>query len=201
MTRMLAMPSIATSIASSFALLIACRGPEAAPPTPRSSASTPHAVPAEATSSAQVGGAIEVPLEARSDAKLSGKATFTETPDGVRMVMDVAGISPGKHGVHVHEKGDCSAPDAMSAGAHFSPEGHPHGLPPTQPRHLGDLGNLEAGEDGRAHFEAVAPHANLQPGDRRSFVDRSIIVHAKPDDGSQPSGNSGARIGCGVIRP
>ena len=199
MTRMLAMSSIATSIASSFALLLAGRAPEPTPPTPRSSASAPLEAPQ--TSSAQSEGSIEVPLEARSDSKLSGKATFTETPDGVRMVLDVAGISPGKHGVHVHEKGDCSAPDAMSAGAHFSPEGHPHGLPPTQPRHLGDLGNLEAGEDGRAHFEAVAPHANLRPGDRRSFVDRSIIVHAQPDDGSQPSGNSGARIGCGVIRP
>lgn len=193
MSRMLAMSSIATSIA----LLIACRGPEPAPPTP--SASAPLEAP-QTTSSAPSGSTIEVPLEARSDSKLSGKATFTETPDGVRMMLDVAGISPGKHGVHVHEKGDCSAPDAMSAGAHFSPEGHPHGLPPTQPRHLGDLGNLEAGEDGRAHFEAVAPHANLRPGDSRSFVDRSIIVHAKPDDGSQPSGNAGARIGCGEIR-
>jgi Cu-Zn family superoxide dismutase len=119
----------------------------------------------------------------------------------VRTVIDVGGLSPGKHGAHVHEKGDCSAHDAKSAGEHFNPEGHPHGLPPREPRHIGDFGNIEVGEDGRGHLDTVAPGANLRENDPHSFVGRAMVIHAKPDDGSQPSGNAGERIGCGEIRP
>ncbi len=138
---------------------------------------------------------------ARAEERLvaTGTATFTELRDGVRVVVEVSGIPPGKHGVHVHEKGDCSAPDAKSAGEHFSPDGHPHPLPPQEPRHISDFGNVEVDDDGNGRLEIVAPHANLREGDRRSFRGRAIVVHGKPDDGSQPSGNSGPRIGCGEI--
>ncbi|MDF2696677.1 MAG: sodC [Labilithrix sp.] len=142
---------------------------------------------------------LEVSLEPKSGSSLTGTATFTELRDGVRVVVEVSGIPPGKHGVHVHEKGDCSAPDAKSAGEHFSPDGHPHALPPQEPRHIGDFGNVEVDDDGNGRLEIVAPHANLREGDRRSFRGRAIVVHGKPDDGSQPSGNSGPRIGCGEI--
>jgi superoxide dismutase, Cu-Zn family len=143
---------------------------------------------------------LEIPLVAKSSSSLDGTATFTELAEGVRVVVEVANVSPGKHGVHVHEKGDCSAPDAKSAGDHFSPDKHPHALPPHEPRHLGDLGNLDVGDDGKGRLEIVAPYANLREGDAHSFRGRALIVHAKPDDGSQPSGNSGERIGCGEIR-
>ncbi|MBX3186647.1 MAG: superoxide dismutase family protein [Labilithrix sp.] len=144
---------------------------------------------------------IIVPLSAKSGSSLTGTAVLTEEPSGgVRVVIDVAGIAPGEHGAHVHQNGDCSSPDAMSAGDHFTPQRHPHGLPPTEPRHIGDFGNLVVGEDGRGRLEIVAPHASLRADDPCSFVDRAIVIHAHRDDGGQPSGNAGARVGCGVIR-
>ncbi|MCW5835153.1 MAG: superoxide dismutase family protein [Labilithrix sp.] len=143
---------------------------------------------------------VEVPLAARSGSALTGRAVLTEQRDGVHVVVEVAGISPGKHGTHIHEDPDCSAPDAKSAGAHYNPEGHPHGLPSSDARHIGDLGNLVVGEDGEGRLDVVAPRASLRVGDPRSFVDRSLVVHAEPDDGSQPDGAAGARIGCGEIR-
>ena len=184
-------------IVSSVLLIAACRGGEPAAEPEGSSANAPPRSTTQATSSE----ALEVPIAARSGSALRGKATFTELDGGgVRVVVDVTGVEPGKHGVHVHEKGDCSAPDATSAGDHFNPEGHPHALPASEPRHVGDLGNIEVGEDGSGHLDIVAPHGTLRAGDARSFLGRAIIVHAKSDDGSQPSGAAGARIGCGEIR-
>jgi Cu-Zn family superoxide dismutase len=144
---------------------------------------------------------IATPIEPRSGSSLNGRAIFTELPEGgVEVVVEVANVSPGKHGVHIHEKGDCSAPDASSAGDHFDPDGHLHRLPPTAPRHIGDFGDIDVRPNGEGRLEIVAPRANLRLGDPHSFVGSSIIVHAKPDDGSQPSGNAGERIGCGEIR-
>ncbi len=158
---------------------------------------------------------LGVRIEARSGSTIEGTASFREVSvyddedemgrvkelrGGVRVVLDIKGASPGKHGVHIHEKGDCSAPDAKSAGEHFSPEENPHGLPPARARHLGDLGNVEVDSSGTGHLDLVAFEANLHPDDSHSFIGRAIVVHADEDDGSQPSGNSGARIGCGEIR-
>ena len=142
---------------------------------------------------------IEVPLAARSGSKLSGTATFTAVKGGVDVKIQVAGAPPGLIATHVHETGDCSAPDATSAGGHFNPGGHPHGLPPSQQRHLGDLGNITIGPDGTGSLEIVVMGANLDEGDPDSFLNRAIIVHEKRDEGAQPSGNAGGRIGCGVI--
>jgi superoxide dismutase, Cu-Zn family len=116
------------------------------------------------------------------------------------VTVQVAGAPPGKVATHVHETGDCSAPDATSAGGHFNPAGKPHGLPPATDRHLGDLGNIEIKPDGTGVTEIVVQGATLQEGDPRSYLGRSIIVHDKMDDGGQPVGNAGGRIGCGVIR-
>jgi superoxide dismutase, Cu-Zn family len=143
---------------------------------------------------------VEVSLVAKSGSKLNGKAVFRDSPEGVKVTIDVADVSPGQHATHVHERGDCSAPDATSAGPHFAPAGHPHGTPPTEPRHIGDFGNMTVGEDGRGHLETTAARANLRANDANSFIGRAIVVHAKPDDGSQPSGNAGDRIGCGEIK-
>jgi Cu-Zn family superoxide dismutase len=114
-------------------------------------------------------------------------------------VLKVEGISPGDHGAHVHEKGDCSAPDGASAGGHFNPSGHQHGLPAVEQRHLGDLGNVTIGKDGKGTQDITVPGANLKPNDPNSYVGKAIIVHEKKDDGGQPTGNAGGRIGCGVI--
>jgi Cu-Zn family superoxide dismutase len=165
-------------------LLTAC----AAPAVPPADASKPSAA-----------SRVEVPLMARSNSKLSGKATFTEVDGGVNVTVQVAGAPPGKVATHVHETGDCSAPDAKSAGGHFNPAAKPHGLPPGTERHLGDLGNIEIKPDGTGTTEIVVTGANLRAGDPSSFLGRAIIVHEKQDDGGQPVGNAGERIGCGVI--
>jgi Cu-Zn family superoxide dismutase len=143
---------------------------------------------------------LEVKIEPKSGSKLTGKATLTETSDGVHVVLSVEGVTPGgDHGAHVHEKGDCSAPDGASAGGHFNPTGNDHALPTTAKRHLGDLGNLTVGKDGKGSIDITIPGANLRAGDPNSFAGKAIIVHAKKDDGGQPTGNAGGRIGCGVI--
>ncbi len=155
---------------------------------------------------------VVVEIQPRSGSTFEGTATFSEACEfgdseeigrlrgGVRVVLDIKRASPGKHGVHIHEKDDCSAPDAMSAGDHFSPDERPHGLPPSKSRHLGDLGNVEVGASGTGHLDIIAFDANLHPDDPHSFMRRAIVVHADEDNGSQPSGNAGARIGCGEIR-
>jgi len=141
---------------------------------------------------------IVVTFAAKSDSKLTGSATIGKAADGVRVAIEVANLSPGKRGAHFHETGDCSAPDGSSAGGHFNPDGHDHALPDGQ-RHLGDLGNIEIGEDGKGKLEIVVKGANLEPGDPHSLRGRAIIIHAQEDDGSQPTGNAGARIGCAVV--
>lgn len=142
---------------------------------------------------------IEVPLMARSDSKLSGKATFTEVAFGVKVKVQVAGAPPGKVATHIHEIGDCSAPDASSAGGHFNPTGKPHGLPNGSKIHLGDLGNINVGAEGTGSTEVVVLGATLKEADSNSFLGRAILVHEKQDDGGQPVGNAGGRIGCGLI--
>lgn len=184
--------------------------PPAAPEAPAAPAeptpvATPAAAPAEAAAPAVAAPApalksIEVPLEAKSGSKLAGKAVLTETEGGVHVVLTLEGVDPGDHGAHVHEKGDCSAADGASAGGHFNPASKDHGLPGADKRHLGDLGNINIGKDGKGSLDITAPGANLKASDPSSFVGRAIIVHAKKDDGGQPTGNAGGRIGCGVIK-
>jgi len=96
----------------------------------------------------------------------------------------------------VHENPDCSAPDAKSAGSHYNPDSHPHGLPTASEHHIGDLGNIEVGADGKGKLQITMPGANLKAGDPHSFLGRSVIIHEKIDDGGQPVGNAGGRIGC-----
>ena len=169
--------------------------PPASSPEP-AAASAPSADAAAAPATR----GIEVPMEAKSGSKLSGKAVLTESEGGVHVVLTLEGVEPGEHGAHVHEKGDCSAADGASAGGHFNPQSKDHGLPGAEKRHLGDLGNITIGKDGKGTLDITAPGANLKATDAASFVGRAIIVHAKKDDGGQPTGNAGGRIGCGVIK-
>jgi Cu-Zn family superoxide dismutase len=127
-----------------------------------------------------------------------GVVTFEAVEHGVRVVADITGLAPGKHGFHIHEFGDCSSDDGTSAGGHFNPEGMPHSMPSSDKRHAGDMGNVEAGSDGNAHLEYV--DAVMKLSGEHSIVGHAVIVHEKEDDmKTQPTGNAGARVACGVI--
>lgn len=141
----------------------------------------------------------EAKFKVASGYKLSGKAKLEETATGVKVVVDLDDAPPGKKGIHVHEKPDCSDIPNKSMGEHFAPGGKAHGLPPSAARHLGDLGNIEVNKDGDAHFEFVAANANLKAGDPMSFLNRALVIHESSDKGAQPSGNSGKPIACAVI--
>jgi Cu-Zn family superoxide dismutase len=139
-------------------------------------------------------------IEARSGSKLSGTAIFTEKDGAVEVVVSVTGAPPGPHAVHVHEKGDCSAPDAASAGGHFNPDGSQHGGPAAEHHHAGDFGNMTVGEEGRGELTISTKRLSVVAG-TNSVVGRAIIVHEKADDlQTQPTGAAGGRIGCGVIQ-
>jgi Cu-Zn family superoxide dismutase len=130
--------------------------------------------------------------------KVQGIVIFTRVDKGLRIVAEFEGLAPGNHGFHVHQYGDCSSPNGVAAGDHFNPFRKPHGGPSTMERHAGDLGNLRAGADGKARLEWTDPLLTFDGPD--SIIGRSVIVHGMPDDfASQPAGNSGPRIGCGVI--
>ena len=129
---------------------------------------------------------------------VTGVVVFTKVQNGVKVVADVAGLTPGEHGFHVHEYGDCSASDATSTGGHYNPDNMPHGGPTDMKRHEGDLGNIMADMDGKAHFEWTDNLLALNG--THSIIGRAVIVHAGKDDlTSQPSGNAGPRVACGVI--
>ena len=128
-----------------------------------------------------------------------GSMTFTQDGSDVLVKGMFSGLTPGGHGFHIHEKGDCSAPDGTSAGAHFNPTGMHHGSPAVADHHAGDLPMLTAGADGTARFEARMSGITLTDGPL-SIVKRGVIIHAMPDDfTTQPTGNSGGRVACGVI--
>jgi Cu-Zn family superoxide dismutase len=130
--------------------------------------------------------------------KVSGQVVFTKQADGVEIAAELTGLAPGEHGFHVHEFGDCSMMDGTCAGGHFNPTGAPHGGPDSEKRHVGDFGNIKADASGKATYKRVDKLITLN-GDH-SIIGRSIIVHAKADDlKTQPSGDAGARVGCGVI--
>jgi Cu-Zn family superoxide dismutase len=130
-----------------------------------------------------------------------GTVRFTqEGKDGVKVVADLTGLTPNSsHGFHIHEFGDCSAPDATSAGGHYNPGNHPHAGPDAEHRHAGDMGNVKANEQGNAHLEITLK--GLTVGNHPNpILGRAVILHAKADDlKSQPTGDAGARIACGVI--
>lgn len=138
-------------------------------------------------------------IEGEPGSGIHGTVTFIQEGDDVKVVADISGASPGLHGIHIHEHGDCGGEGFAAAGGHFNPTGAPHSCPPIEPRHAGDLGNIEIGDDGKGHLELTTDALSVTPGDK-SVVGRSIVLHADKDDcESQPAGDSGARIACGVI--
>lgn len=140
-------------------------------------------------------------LKPTKGSKTFGEATFEQVGDKVHVVVNVQGLKPGQeHGLHIHEVGDCSSGDGMSTKGHFNPYGKPHGRYTSAERHAGDLPSLKANKAGRAHIQADLDLITLTPGPG-NIIGRGLIVHADPDDfTTQPTGNAGARIACGVIQ-
>ena len=137
-------------------------------------------------------------LHPTSKGKAQGVIRFSQKGDGVEITGEITGLTPGKHGFHVHEYGDCSAPDASSAGGHFNPTNMPHGAPDDPRHHVGDLGNIEANEAGKATVRMTAKGMRLTGPN--GIIGHALIVHAKADDlKSQPSGDAGDRVACAVI--
>src|SRR5262245_44989379 len=138
-------------------------------------------------------------IEARSGSSLAGMAEFMMHGGQMMITVNVKGGPPGQHAVHIHEKGDCSAPDASSAGGHFNPSGHQHGAPDGKEHHAGDLGNMEIKPDGTGSLTIHSSELSLEGAN--SILGKALIVHEKSDDFvTQPTGNAGGRIGCGVIK-
>ena len=133
------------------------------------------------------------------DSHVSGTVMFEKVAEGVKVTAKVGGLEPNqKHGIHIHEFGDIASDDATSAGGHFNPEGNPHALPDKAKRHAGDLGNLDVDGDGNGTLTLTVDNITLDCGPH-GILGRAMILHAKPDDGGQPTGNAGARVGAGVI--
>jgi Cu-Zn family superoxide dismutase len=150
-----------------------------------------------------VGERAAAPLR-NAEGQVLGMAIFTQEPQGVRISVTVKGLSPGEHGIHIHSVGKCEPPDFLSAGPHFNPTNKKHGLTNPEGPHAGDLPNLVVGEDGSAVYEHVTDRVTLTPGELSLFDEdgSALVIHAGPDDQmTDPAGNSGARVLCGVITP
>lgn len=141
---------------------------------------------------------VDVPLEPKSASTVAGTLHFEEVGDGVKITGEIKNLTPGNHGFHIHEKGDCSSADAASAGGHFNPENAAHGAPDAAAHHAGDFGNLVADEHGVAKVDMLEKGRTLQGAN--SLTGHAVVVHGGADDlTSQPAGNSGPRVACGVI--
>lgn len=131
--------------------------------------------------------------------KAWGIVEFTKVEGGIRVVATIHGLEPDRpHGFHVHEWGDCSYPDAERAGGHFNPDDAAHGPPWEQERHIGDLGNIEVDARGVGRYHRLDPYLSFSG--ENSIIGRAVVIHQNPDDlRTQPTGEAGPRIGCGVI--
>jgi Cu-Zn family superoxide dismutase len=132
-----------------------------------------------------------------------GVATFSDSGGTGQLAVSVTGLTPGRHGMHIHETGTCTPPAFESAGGHFNPDGKQHGTANPAGPHAGDLPNLEVESDGSADTTLAVPAGLLAEGPTSMLgtAPRALVIHADPDDGrTDPSGNSGARVVCGVIQ-
>ncbi|WP_269792566.1 superoxide dismutase family protein [Stenotrophomonas sp. Iso1] len=196
-------------LASALALSACKQGaePDAAQADP-AAGSTPATTPAEtpatdtAAPPAMATPVATAELQSTKDSTVKGAISFTLVDGQLRASGDISGLKPdSEHGFHIHEKGDCSAPDGTSAGGHFNPGSSEHGSIDATAHHGGDMPNIKADAQGNAHIDGpVASNVNVGKGDAFDIVGRGLIVHADPDDyKTQPTGNAGARLACAVI--
>jgi Cu-Zn family superoxide dismutase len=156
-------------------------------------------MPGGQTSSAADGPSAVAKLEPTKGNNVTGTVRFTQKGDKVLVEAKVSGLTPGPHGFHIHEKGDCSSGDGLSAAGHFNPLGKAHAHSGTPERHAGDLPPLEADASGNASLNTELDVIKVGSGDT-DVIGKAVIVHVAPDDfKTQPTGNSGARVACGVI--
>ena len=184
---------------------VGCTQKEATPAaqeTPSTTASTEPATTSPPAGGGAAGGEHRVDLMPGQGAEVGGALSLVTSDGAVVMTGAVTGLKPGsKHGFHIHEKGDCSSPDFKSAGDHFNPTSQSHGDPAMPPHHLGDIPNLVADDMGKAPVNARIEGVTLGDHGPNDIVGRAVVVHADEDDyKTQPSGNSGDRMACGVIR-
>ncbi len=156
-----------------------------------------------------VAGASDHPIAARAElhnasGETVGTAEMAEVSGGVKITLDVSKLSPGMHAFHIHGTGKCELPDFKSAGGHFNPEGKEHGMKNPKGHHAGDMENFEAAADGSAHVEVVNTAVTLGEGKNSLFPPNgtAFVIHEKADDEmTDPAGNAGGRVACGVIEP
>ncbi|WP_433853224.1 superoxide dismutase family protein [Stenotrophomonas nitritireducens] len=194
-------------LASALALS-ACRQDAEPAATPADAASAPApaadpaAPPAMEPAAANAAAVATAELQPTKDSTVKGSIRFTLVDGRLHASGDIGGLKPGsEHGFHIHEKGDCSAPDGTSAGGHFNPGNAEHGSIDAAAHHGGDMPNIVADAQGNAHVDGpVSSNVNAGKGDGFDIIGRGLIVHADPDDyHSQPTGNAGARLACAVI--
>jgi Cu-Zn family superoxide dismutase len=188
--------SFSIAIMSSLIALTSCGG-DREPETGDMMRDTTTTQPVE-----EMGRTATAVLMAKSGSMLDGTAAFVEDNNGnVTLTVNVRHVSPGKHAIHIHQNGDCSSPDGESAGGHWNPTNEPHGKWDETDHHQGDIGNLDVSSDSTAVLTMTTDKWCIGCSDStKNIVGKSVIIHASYDDfKTQPTGNAGGRIGCGVI--
>jgi superoxide dismutase, Cu-Zn family len=181
-------------------LLVACsrEQPEGAPREPDNTTAAPAEKSNEPAAAAPAAAAQIAPTQGNT---VTGALALAQSSGGVHITGSIQGLKPdAEFGFHVHEKGDCTAPDGSSAGGHFNPTQAQHGNPTGPTHHAGDMPNIKSDDQGVAQVDVTAGGTSLTGDPGTDIMGKAIVVHESPDDyATQPSGNSGKRVACGVI--
>lgn len=192
--------------AATLLALAACSKPEATAPTDTAPVAAAESAPAapEATPPASAEASMasaKATLKPTQGKTVAGELNFMAMGGSVHVTGTLSGLTPGEHGFHIHEKGDCTAPDGSSAGGHFNPDGVEHGQVSAPTHHAGDSNNITADAQGKVTIDQMlSSNVDIGKGDKYDIVGKGVIVHEKADDyKTQPTGDAGGRLACGVI--